>query len=57
MPAATATTNLDSTTLATVETNEMQLKSVCAAGVIYELESQEVDKCTSSNNLQGWTKQ
>lgn len=52
--AATATTDLGPTTLATVETNEMQLKSMGADGVIYELESQEVDQRTSNNNLQGW---
>jgi len=52
--AAAATTDLGPTTLATVETNEMQLKSLGAAGVIYELESQEVDERTSNNNLQGW---
>jgi hypothetical protein len=52
--AAAATTDLGPTTFATVETNEMQLKSVGAAGVIYELESQEVDERTSNNNLQGW---
>jgi len=54
VPAATTTTDLGPTTLATVETNEMQLKSVGAAGVIYELESQEVDERTSNNSLQGW---
>ena len=55
--AATATTtDLGPTTLATVETNEMEFKSVGngTAGVIYELESQEVDERTSNNNPQGW---
>jgi hypothetical protein len=32
----------------------MQLKPVGAAGVIYELESQEVDERTSNKNLEGW---
>jgi len=52
VPTATTTTDLAPTTLATDETNEMQLKSAGAAGVIYELESgKEVDERTSS---QAW---
>ena len=53
-PATTATTDLGPSTLATVETDEMQLKSMGTAGVIYELESQEVDERSSKNELQSW---